>query len=211
MSCEGFLRVLHFNFRSSANLGLNMRIFLPGWLTLIILTFVTTWLLQSLEKDPTTTTFIDAPQLPDYMLEKFKTTRMDEQGQMKSQLAAASMVHYRDKNTEIIAPYLTFYKQGQLLWVIQAEQGQISPDGNEVRLLGQTILWRKDISEAKQAEITSRDVRVRLDTNYAETQASTSIRGYNSETRSVGMHVFLSSHQVELLSQVRGRYVPNTP
>jgi len=187
-----------------------MRKFLPGWLALIALAFATTWLLQSLEKPAESSTFMDAPQLPDYMLEKFKTTRMDEQGQMKSQLAATSLVHYRDKDTEIMAPYLTFYKQGQLLWVIQAEQGQISPDGNEVRLLGQTILWRKDISETKQAEITSRDVRVHLDTSYAETQASTSIRGYNSETRSVGMQVFLSTHQVELLSQVRGRYVSNT-
>lgn len=188
----------------------NMQKKVLSWLALIALTGVTSWLLQSLEKGSTTTTFIDTPQLPDYMLEAFKTTRMDEQGQMKSQLAATSMIHYRDRDTEIVAPYLTFYRQGQALWVIQAEQGHISPDGNEVRLVGQTTLWRQDASIAKRAEITSRDVRVRLDTNIAETQALTSIRSYNTETHSLGMHVFLSTHQVDLLSQVRGRYVPHT-
>ncbi|MEN8217085.1 MAG: LPS export ABC transporter periplasmic protein LptC [Pseudomonadota bacterium] len=171
-----------------------------GWLVLISLALATTWLVRSSDDDLSKQTE-SSLQVFDYTLKNFKSTQMDEQGQLKNQLTAETMIHYPDSNATLIAPYMVFYKEALPTWTVRAEQGEISPDGNQVWLLGNTILGRQ------QMEIISRDVRVQLDTEHAETTAPTTIISNNAETHSVGMRVFLSTERVDLLSQVRGHYV----
>ncbi|MDM8568839.1 LPS export ABC transporter periplasmic protein LptC, partial [Thiotrichales bacterium HSG1] len=72
----------------------------PWWVVLLFLVFVTTWLVQSVDDDsiiPPT----EELRIPDYSLTKFSSTRMDESGQLKSQLTAVDMSHYPNVNTSI--------------------------------------------------------------------------------------------------------------
>lgn len=176
-----------------------------GWLILISLALATTWLMRSLEQEFSNSTESNN-HLSDYTLTNFKTTQMDEQGKLKNQLTAETMRHYPDINATLIAPYLVFYKEGRPAWTIRAEQGEVSPDGNQIWLLGNTnFLWHTQGQQIPM-EIISRDVWVRLDTEYAETAAFTTIISNNNKTQCQGMRIYMPSERIELLSQVRGHY-----
>lgn len=179
-----------------------------GWLVLISFALVTTWLVHSLEEEFSTSTE-DRHQVPDYTMQNFTSIQLDEQGRLKNQLTAHKMIHYPETNTKLTTPKMVFYKNEQPSWIVHAERGEVSPDGHQVWLLGRVSMHRETMSQQKSLEIISRDVWVRLDTEYAETMAPTLILTHNSETHSIGMRVFMPTEQVELLSQVRGQVVLN--
>ncbi len=178
-----------------------------GWLILISLALGTTWLVQSLEKQFSTVTE-SHDHVPDYTMQNFTSTQMDEQGILKNQLTAEMMIHYPKTNTKLTTPLMVFYKDEQPAWTVRAEQGEVSPDGHQVWLLGHTTIQRETaLQQKKPLKIISRNVWVRLDTEYAETAAPTTILFNNSETHSIGMRVLMPTEQIDLLSQVRGHYV----
>lgn len=176
-----------------------------GWIILVGLATITTFLVYSLEEDPVVNV-ANQNTIPDYTLKNFSSTRLNEQGQLKNQMTATTMKHYLEANTQLTAPSILFYKANRLTWTVQAEQGEVSPTGHQVWLLGHTTLQRQTKEPKKQVKIISQDVFVQLEQEYAETAAPTTIIKYNGQTEAVGMRVFLPTEQVELLSQVRGHY-----
>ncbi len=175
-----------------------------NWLVLFCLVLATIWLVRSLEEVLSGTTKINR-HLPDYTIKKFKTTQLDEHGRLKNLLAAETMTHFPEANATLTAPYLVFFKEKEPTWTVRAEQGEVSPDGNQVWLLGDTTVLRH--AQEQTTKILSQDVRVQIDTEYAETVAPTTIISGNNKTHSVGMHLFMSTERVELFSQVRGYHV----
>ncbi|MBE9562554.1 MAG: LPS export ABC transporter periplasmic protein LptC [Proteobacteria bacterium] len=173
------------------------------WIVLVSLVFVTTWLVRSVDDD-----LIIPPEdelkIPDYTLKQFNSTRMDESGQLKSQLTAVDMIHYPNVNTSITKPNMVFYKDKQPLWTVQAENGELSPEANQFWLLGDATLQQYS---DKPIKVISRDLWVKIDTEYAYTNAPTTIISYFGETKSNGMRMFMPIEQIELLSKVRGHYV----
>jgi len=177
-----------------------------GWLVLTVLAITTSGWLYNLQ-EPSPTIAVNGLQVPDYTLKNFTTVRMDEHGQPQYRLTAPTMTHYLNRETELTAPDILFLNQGQPTWTVRAEQGQVSADGNQIWLLGHTTLQQQPPVNGFQ--IISRDLRIQQDTQYAETQAPTLILSPSGETQCVGMRVFMATKQVELLSQVRGYYVPH--
>ncbi|MDM8559537.1 LPS export ABC transporter periplasmic protein LptC [Thiotrichales bacterium HSG14] len=182
-----------------------------GWFFLISLALITTWLVRSLEEDLSKATESHR-RVPDYTMKNFNSTQMDEHGQLKNQLTAKTMTHYPYANTELTTPFITFYKKKQPTWTVHAEQGEISLDGNQIWLLGKTTLQQHTQTsridpQKTMMKIISQDVRVQLDTEYAETIKPTTIISHVGKTDCVGMRVFIPTEQIELLSQVRGHYV----
>ncbi len=177
-----------------------------GWFTLISLALATTWLVRSLDEE-----FFKQPNsqqhVSDYTLRNFTSTQMNKHGRLKNKLTAETMVHFPDTNTKLTAPYMVFYKEEQPLWTVRAEQGEVSPDGKQLWLLGNTTLQRLTSGQQKTMKIISRNVWVQLDTEYAETASPTTIFTDNGETHSIGMRIFMPTEQIDLLSRVRGHYV----
>ncbi len=177
-----------------------------GWLVLIGLAVATTLLLRSLEQEAQARR-PNTDQVPDYAMKNFTTTTLDEQGQLKQQLAAQMMTAYPNTHTDLTAPTVIFYKDGHPTWTVQAEQGRVSSDNNIIWLLGTTTFQREAPTPQNTLQIISRNVRVQRDIEYAETEAPTTILSSYGETHSVGLQVFMQTQRIELLSQVRGRYV----
>lgn len=176
-----------------------------GWLGLIGFTLFSLWLLFRFE--PSKTVLVtESEQLPDYTLKNFTTLNMTEEGIIKNKLSAEVMVYNKKGDTMLTVPTLVFYKEGQANWFMTAEEGHISADGNEVWLLGHTQLWQPDENQAKRIEILSKNMRIEVDKRYGETQAPSLIRTATTQTEGVGMRIFMTTQQVELLSQVRGHY-----
>ena len=182
-----------------------------GLLSLVILAFGTTWLEHSLKKVSLTPVVEISDNVPDYTMTNFQTKQMDEQGYLKNELTAETMIHYPNANAKLNAPYMMFYEageekqgQGQLAWTVRSEQGEISPDGEQIWLLGEARLLRHN--KSVPLEILSRDIKLELDKQYAETAAATRIISGLHNTKGVGMRVFMLTKQIELISQVRGHY-----
>ncbi len=176
-----------------------------GWIILISFALVTTWLVRSLEEKFSKPS-VSHPHVPDYTLQNFTSIQMDKHGRLKNKLTAKTMVHFPDTNTELTAPYMVFYKDEQPSWTVRAEQGEVSLNGEQLWLFGDTTLLRLASGQQKTMKIISQNVWVRLDTEYAETAAPTTIFTDNGKTYSIGMRVFMPTEQIDLLSQVRGHY-----
>lgn len=176
-----------------------------NWFFLFSLVFLTGWMLYGLQEKPTAIVEENS-QLPNYTLKDFVTMRMDKQGQLKSQLAAKNLTHFKEKDTKLEAPTIIFYREGQPIWIVHAEQGEMSPDGNQISLLGETVLQRESDKPREQMTIKTRDVYMQRDKQFAETEAFTTILSNNTEIHSTGVRVFMPTKQVELSSQVSGRY-----
>lgn len=177
------------------------------WIVLVSLVFITTWLVRSVDDESITLPKNDL-KAPDYTLKNFDTIRMDETGQLKSQLTAADMIHYPDTNTSITDPVMVFYQDNNPLWTVKAENGEVSPAADQIWLLGDTTLKQYNQKQPEQSiKIISKDLWVRIDTEYAYTDAPTTIISKFGETKSKGMRIFMPIEQIELFSQVRGHYV----
>ncbi|ADJ27268.1 LPS export ABC transporter periplasmic protein LptC [Nitrosococcus watsonii] len=144
----------------------------------------------------------------DYFMEEFTSTLMDPQGLPLYRLAGTHMAHYLDNDTiEITAPDAVFYQQAKARWKVVAEQGLTNSQGDEIDLLGEVIIHQLGAdSKTINMKILTRNVRVKPQAKYAETQQPVTLLNSFGKTHSIGARVYLKEGRIELLSQVRGNY-----
>jgi lipopolysaccharide export system protein LptC len=177
------------------------------WSGLAVIAGFTSWWLYGLQQELPVKPLEIKAQLPDYTLKDFSSIHTDSNGQLKNQLKAQQLLHYPNSNTELIAPDILFYRQGEQPWHVQAERGEVSADNNEVWLLGQTTIRRLTEIPAKRFEVRSQNLHVKLNEEFAETHAPSTLVSANSTTEATGMRIFMKQQRVELLSKVKGNYV----
>ena len=146
---------------------------------------------------------------PDYFFEDFVVTSMDTQGQPKHRLKGTRMAHYPDDDsTQIESPELELYVDAAPAWTIIAEHGSVSSGGDQVRLEGEVRIKQHRAEEADAVSATTRDVLIRPDDEYAETDQLVVITRGTMKLQAVGMRAFLKERRVELLSKVVGVHAP---
>ena len=173
---------------------------------LLVAAIATGWLLYDL--DPSTLdTAPTSRHAPDFFVENFVTTTMDEQGQPKRRVQAEHMAHFTDTDThELRRPYLQVFSTGVDPWHIRSERGWLSANGNVMLLLGRVHIWRNAPDGSKTMDIKTSDLRVLPESEYGETDKPVVITTPHSQSQSVGMRTFLGQGRMELLSQVRTVY-----
>lgn len=149
---------------------------------------------------------------PDFYMDDFSTTTMDESGNPKRRLMAEHMEHFPDTDTnEFEKPYLIIYHPTRPPWHVKSERGWVS-GGNEVMLLlGKVHIWQDNEAGIRELDIKTRDLRVLPESQYGETDKPVVIRTQTTESRSVGMRAYLEQRRVELLSRVRTVYEKKSP
>lgn len=183
------------------------RSWLPGVL-LVVLALGSAWFLNHLKRSDGEA---DGGQRhnPDFFMRDFSTVRMGTNGLPERELRAEHMVHYPDTDSsELARPHLVIHQPPRPPWHVGAESGWVSPDSEVVLLQGRVRIWQESRDRAGQIEIHTRDLRVLPESLYAETDRPVSIRAAGSETKSVGMRVFMQEHRIELLSQVLTYFEP---
>ncbi|HSS64775.1 MAG TPA: LPS export ABC transporter periplasmic protein LptC [Gammaproteobacteria bacterium] len=164
------------------------------------------WFLDRLDTEPPERAE-GARQRPDYYVENFTATTLDLTGFPTRRLDAAYMAHYPETDThELADPYLVLFAELATPWHVRSERGWISPDGDEMLLLGKVHIWRNDESGERQVDIRTEDLRVLPVTEYGETDERVVITTPSSESRGVGMRAWMGKGRLELLSQVRTVY-----
>ncbi len=177
-------------------------------LLLVLVAALSWWLQRSVETESQSS--IDQVRHdPDYYMENFESTSLDEMGRPAYQLDAENMLHFPDDDSATLEkPHLIVFRGEEEFWDIRAESGLVLNKGESVILQGEVIILRVRPGHGEALQVYTSDLTVRPDEKYVETDAEVTIKDGQGVTRAVGMWADLNRRRVELLSNVRGTYVP---
>ena len=182
------------------------------WVVLLVLltsAVLTGWVLERYDDDKRVARKTQDHD-PDYYMENFVRTAMDAEGIVKDRLRADFMVHYPDDDTsELVQPHMEIYNEADKPWHVVAERAWVG-SGNEVVLLyGEVEIWRPGAGGERRIEVLTRDLRVLLQEDYAETDHPATIRSPNTVVNAIGMRANFGRNRIELVDQVRSRHDVN--
>lgn len=171
------------------------------------------WPLSRQQAPEPVVTAVPGEPRPDYYLRDFTVDRSDASGRWDYRIRAESMLHFPDSESWTVdRPRLSFFGEDGVTWLAQAESGRVWADGEEAELLGEVILERPPGPERGPLTLITRDLYLRPGEHYAETRAPVLVRqAEQGELRGVGARAYLDEERYELLSQVKGNYVPAEP
>jgi lipopolysaccharide export system protein LptC len=145
---------------------------------------------------------------PDYFSKGYTKWEMDETGKLKSKLVAEEMTHYVEYwATYTRKPIIQFNNEKNPPWIIEAETGIMSKDGNRLKLNGKVTVNRAKDEEVRQLIINTSNITVSPNTSYAETTEWAELISPPNTTTGIGMKLtFKDPIHLELLSKVKGKY-----
>ena len=153
-------------------------------------------------------------QAPVLTVEQFRAVRLNLAGVREYVLEAPRLRQLPGQGgIQIDQPVLDWYQpDGQTReWRLWADQGWIAADYQILRLDGAVVMERAAASGKPPVTVTTRDVSVYRTDRFAETAAPVRAVTPNGEFRAVGARAWLDQERLELLSEVRGFYVPPNP
>lgn len=176
---------------------------------LVVIAIVSSYVLRDLN-DRNEERDSEVAHIPEFFMETFTITVMDEDGKPKRELSAAYMAQFADNQTkELEQPHLVVYQKNRPPWHVESERGWVSASDDVMLLLGQVHVWRDNALGVRELEILTQDLRVLPNTQYGETDKRVIIRTPSSETTSIGMRAYLEQRRLELLSRVHTVYAQN--
>jgi lipopolysaccharide export system protein LptC len=146
----------------------------------------------------------------DSFMENFTTTILDQQGRPRYEISARAMAHYAyDDHSEFEAPRLVAYRPHDQRWTVVADSATAEQGAREILLHGAVTIQRhQDAQAAANLEIRTRELKVWPNDNTAQTdQHAVIVRGEGT-LQSDGLKANFHDNELQLLSQVRGRYAP---
>lgn len=100
---------------------------------------------------------------PDYIVENFNATVMNENGRRKYLLSAKRLVHYGDDASSFLEqPYLIQYAEGLAPTHTRADTGWMPKEADEIRMSGHVQVARGRDPRGAGAEIRADKMNVRL-------------------------------------------------
>lgn len=107
---------------------------------------------------------------PDYTVDNFTATEMDETGTPKQRLVATELRHYADDDTnELESPRLTVFEAGTPPWLVRSETAWVSGDSGQILLQGEVFIDREAGKTTRPVHIKTRKLLVRRRDSYAQT------------------------------------------
>jgi lipopolysaccharide export system protein LptC len=146
----------------------------------------------------------------DYFSKDYLRKDLNEQGRLKSELSAQSILHYSDDGTtHIEQPKLTLYNADPAIppWVVKSETGILSPDGEDLFLKGKVFIDRAKGTGTSQMIIKTSNLRVKPKISYATSEEWAEIISPPHRTESIGIEItFKKPIHIKMLSRVKSRY-----
>jgi len=147
--------------------------------------------------------------IPDFFLNDFELTSMDRAGAPRYRLHAGAMTHYANDDTaDVTAPQMTLFRGGAAPWLAHSARGWVAAGGEMVRLNGDVVITRPVTGGAPGLEVSTDELEVWPDREYAETARPVTLRDALGVTEAVGLHADFKQDRFELPAQVRGIYAP---
>ena len=172
-------------------------------LILIMVAGLSYWLLDKLIIDDKEA-LAKLANYPDYYMENFNTLKMNKDGTPKNLLSASYMAHYPDDNTtELDYPKLKIFKENGSPINVTADKGWVTSSNEVILLVGNVHLYQTNDYGEMALELMTKDARVLVDKEYAETDKPATLINKNSTTNSIGMRIYLQEQRMEFLNNVQ--------
>lgn len=130
---------------------------------LIVLAAVSWWY----GRNPSMPLGIDSAKLrhdPDYIVERFAATAMNEKGTPRYQLSAERMTHYPDDDTShFVRPVLVQFQPAGLQVTTRSDYGVMPGDGSEILMTGNVRATRSGDAASAGGEMRTDRLRIELD------------------------------------------------
>lgn len=149
---------------------------------------------------------VAAPRhVPDYFLNQFTATTMDQQGRPAQRLSADRMVRYADEEAlELEAPRFLQAGVNGVQWHITARHGRMEGEGERLLLEGGVDITRNGAAGGMEMHTTT--LLLRPHARYAETADAVSIRHPHGTVTATGLRAWFDEERVQLMAEVRGQY-----
>lgn len=177
-------------------------------IVLIILSFISWWLSEIVSPRSQDFRGKIVRHNPDYYLDVFTLTSMGADGEPAYKLVSNHMIHYPDDDSsELTMPRLTIYREEESPWQIDANRGWVLGEGDFVLLREDVVVERVKSPNNSPIKITTEELRVRPNDEYAETDKYVLMVSDKSSMEGVGMRAYFKKGQLQLLKNTKSRYV----
>ncbi len=181
-------------------------IFFPLVLT-AAMAFITFWIYQTVDEDSQK---IDGSNRhdPDYMMNNFVTTQMDESGKLRYILAANEMIHYPDDDSTVLQrPRFTQFTTGKPYTKIEGLRANVSSDGEEIEVLDNVVVIRQAFKEKGEMQMLTDKLIIYPNKDLAKTDAPVVItQAPKTVIHATGMIYDKKKQTVQLFKRVKAHY-----
>jgi len=148
-------------------------------------------------------------EVVDYFISGLDLTTYDARGTPLRRLWAKRVDHFRGKGgTRLIEPRLLLLNEGRVLWNIHSESGTLSPDRSILHLHGAVEITRAETEALPSIHLQTRDMLVKPEEEYAETEAPVTITSQANWIKAVGMQAWLRNPgKIHFMANTRAYYV----
>lgn len=149
------------------------------------------------------------PRNPDAFVSKLEITIMNKAGQREYHFTTPYMLHYaRNDSSTFTRPHLIMYENNAPPWTVDAVEGEANHGDEIIKLWG-------NVSMAQHKGISNPPTMIRTESaviypkqRLVTTDQYISAIQPNAQVEGVGMKLDLTQQTLDLLSKVRGYYVP---
>jgi len=144
---------------------------------------------------------------PDYTVDNFTATEMDETGRPHRRLFAVELRHYADDDSnELESPRLTIFEDAAPPWLVRSETARIPGGSDEILLQGEVLIDREKGETTRPMHIKTRELLVKRNENYAVTKqpvrATSELHWVASDN---GAEIWFGENlRIKLLGRARG-------
>ena len=177
-----------------------------------ILALLSGWLLFTVESSLRNTAQQDQ-HVPSLYIDNFLATRTNLHGFREYTLSAPHLIQLPDQQgTWVEQPTVEIFSDDQQQeWLIDAERGWIAADNQIIRLEDAVNLNRPASDDKPPLSISTRQVMIYPERAELQTDAPVLAETPNGVLSATGLKAYWHEEQMELLSDVRGSYVPLKP
>jgi len=172
---------------------------------LIFVAIFALWLQEDVKKkpdvDPETQT-----RFPDYFMENFTITSMNESGTPAYILKAKKMLHYSDEDySELVHPEISF-SDNKKHFTIQASSAKFKQSENTIHLHDNVVIQRAPSKNQNELSIYTDYLKIDTQTRIAETDQAARVKTNKAELKTIGLIFDNTQGLLKLKSQVKGIY-----
>jgi len=167
------------------------------------------WLQQSSGKQSSNVSppTVSQKHSPDYFMEDFTLTSMNEKGTPNSILVSSKMLHYPDDDsTELDAPFMTMFGEIGKPWKIKADRGWVSGNNELILLSGNVRIDRLSGPNNRPVKLLTNKLRIHPESDFAETDQPVTMVSDKRHTSAIGMRAYIREGKLQLLDDVRVNY-----
>ena len=174
-------------------------------LLLIIAAVVALWFQDSAKQKPPSDKTIDT-HFPDYFMDNFSITSMNEQGAIEYTLSASKMLHFADDDSsELTSPFLAFSKTDRQVSV-RASRAVYLQQQNILHLYDDVTIIRSSDQTQSELSIHTDYLKINTVSRIAETDRDTQVNTAELKLNSKGLIYNDKQGRLILTSRVKGIY-----